>query len=54
MLVQQLSIGEVKALLDMLDLSEATITADIPTWVSKEGKEDIIGSLFLLCIYFIL
>ena len=35
------SIGEVKTLLNQLDITKATSHEDYPTWLSKEGKEDI-------------
>ena len=35
------SIGEVKSLLKQLDVTKATSHEDYPTWLSKEGREDI-------------
>ena len=35
------SIGEVKSLLKQLDITKATSHEDYPTWLSKEGREDI-------------
>ena len=39
--LDQLSLGEVKHLINMLDTSKATSQEDFPTWLSKEGKEDV-------------
>ena len=39
--LQPISIGEVKQMLSKLDPTKATNTEDFPTWVSKEGREDI-------------
>ena len=54
-----LSIGEVKHLINQLDTSKATSGEDFPTWLSKEGKEDIciplhdiINCMLGLCLYF--
>ena len=35
------SIGEVKRLLSGLDTTKSTSSSDFPTWISKEGREDI-------------
>ena len=40
-LLDQLSLGEIKHLINTLDTSKATSQEDFPTWLSKEGKEDI-------------
>ena len=39
--LDQLSLGEIKHLINTLDTSKATSQEDFPTWLSKEGKEDI-------------
>jgi hypothetical protein len=39
--LQPINIGEVKHLLNQLDTTKATSTDDFPTWISKEGFEDI-------------
>ena len=39
--LQQLSIGEVKCSLNSPDTTKVTSADDFPTWVSKEGKEDV-------------
>ena len=40
--LDHLSIGEVKLLMRKLDISKATSNEDFPTWISKEGIEDIV------------
>ena len=39
--LEHLSIGEIKHLMNKLDVGKSTSTEDFPTWVSVEGKEDI-------------
>lgn len=39
--LQPVSIGEIKMLLKDLDCNKATNYKDFPTWISKEGREDI-------------
>ena len=39
--LQPISIGEVKYMLSRLDPTKATSSDDFPTWVSKEGREDL-------------
>ena len=36
-----LSLGDVKHLINQLDTSKATSQEDFPTWLSKDGEEDI-------------
>jgi hypothetical protein len=43
--LQPLSIGEGTRLLYKLDPSKATSCNDFPTWISKEGAEDIMHTI---------
>ena len=39
--LEQITIHEVKQLLKHLDTTKATSSDDFPTWISKQGREDI-------------
>ena len=43
--LDHLSLGEVKSLMRKLDKSKATSNEDFPTWISKEGIEDLVTPL---------
>ena len=39
--LEEISLGKIKLLLSSLNTSKATNSADFPSWISKESKDDI-------------